>query len=177
MTTIESVWYLYAILLFPVAVYGADAVYKSVDKAGRVTYSSEPPKDAVKVEGVRFPREPSEQDRKAAREHARAVEQKTDARYQTLKERSRRAAQARKEAQRTAERERLAREEAERQQRIDETLDWLANERAYDRGYPHNRLWPYWPPRPVYPSPHPPHPSIRLNRPYVDHINTPARNH
>lgn len=178
MNAIERFWFLSAVLLFPAAVFGADTVYKSVDEAGRVTYSSQPPQDAVEVEGVHLPRGPSAQDTTAAQERARDLEQKADARYKTLKGRRQQAAQARKEAREAAEREQLAREAAERQQRIDESLDQLANERAYYQGSPDDWRWPYRPPRPVYPPhpPRPPHTTIPPNRPYEDHINTPARN-
>lgn len=173
-----SVWFLSAALLAPVAVFGADAIYKSVDESGRITYSSKPPQDAVEIEGVSVPRGPSAQDATAAQDRVKDLEQKTDAQIQTLREGRQQAARARKEAQEAAERQQLAREAADRQRRIDNSLDRLANERDYFRPYPHDWRWPYRPLRPLYPAhpPRPPRRAVPLNRPYEDHINPPTRN-
>jgi hypothetical protein len=168
-----NIWYLFGALLVPVAAFGADSVYKSVDKLGRVTYSSQPPKDAVDMESVPISPGPSATETKAAQERAGEIAQEVDA---WLKERRLQAEQARKEAREAADREELAQEAAERQRRIDDSLDRLANEQDNYRGYPYDWRWPHRPPHPVYPL-HPPGPPRRAmppNRPYRGHINSPA---
>lgn len=165
--------------VLPFAAFGADRVYRSVDEEGRVTYSSQPPKDAVEVEGMDVGPEPSAQTTEEARARVKEIEQRTDAQFQAMMERRRLEAQARREAREEAERRRLEREAADRQRRIDESLDRLAIERPYYRRYPLDWRWPYRPPRPIHRN-HPPrqrhYPIISPNRPYDSHINTPARN-
>lgn len=162
-----------AALLVSVAVFGAESVYKSVDELGRVTYSSQPPKDAVEIVNVPVSPGPSAMEATAARERAGEIAQEVDA---WLKERRLQAAQARKEAREAADREQLAQEAAERQRRIDDSLDRLANEQDNYRAYPYDWRWPHRPPHPVYPL-HPPRPPRRAmppSRPYRGHINSPA---
>ena len=61
------------VLLFVQSV-SAQQIYKSVDKQGNVSYSSEPAKGAVKVETVAPPPAPSRQDVEQAQERYRELE-------------------------------------------------------------------------------------------------------
>jgi len=137
------------ILLLSIQVAFAETLYKSVDREGRITYSSEPPHGAVRVEAVEVETGPSPEAAQRARKEAKDTQQKIDAHYQELLERRQREAEARKEAQEAAERVRIARETAERQQRIEELLEQSARERRYYGPYPYDWRSPYpWrPPR------------------------------
>jgi hypothetical protein len=150
----------------------AQAVYRSVDEAGHVTYSSQPPKDAVEVETVPVAPGPSAEATQEARDQVREMEKRTDAQFESLMDRRRQDASARREAREAAERERAAREAADRQRRMDEAPVYF---RPY---YPLDWRWRYPPHPPVHPPrpPKPDHPVISPNLPYQDHINTPLRN-
>jgi len=117
--------------MLPVVAHGAETVYKSVDEAGHVTYSSRPRESAAEVERVQLPPGPTNEAAEKAQDRANAVEQAVDSQYQEVMERRRKKAQAEQEAQEAAERERVARETAERQQRIEEALDQLETEGPY----------------------------------------------
>ncbi len=144
------VFLLAASLLLPVTASGEGPIYKSVDAAGNVTYSSEPPADAAKVEGIEIPAAPSEETLNQAVERAKDMEQEADVRYQALVERRRQEAEARKKAQEEA-------EAAERARRIQEAIEDSAAQPSY-------YVWPDWrwprPPRPPHP-PIPPRPPLR----------------
>jgi hypothetical protein len=64
---------LLATLLLPTAY--ADQVYKSVDSAGNVTYSSTPP-EGVKAERVDVPPPPTEEETRQAKERVKQAEEK-----------------------------------------------------------------------------------------------------
>jgi len=165
--------------MLPVAAYGAGTVYKSVDEAGHVTYSLQPPKDAIEIEDVQIEPGPSAGAAEKARERAKDMGQMVDVHYQQLMERREQEEQARKEAREAAERERIAREAAARQRRIEESLAQIANERYYFGPSPYDWRWHYPPYRPMYPS-YPPrrpprHPIPPGSRPYKGHIDTPER--
>ena len=54
---------------------GAETIYKSVDAAGRVTYSTTPPGGAAQVQPVSVPPEPSDRDVQDALERRQELEQ------------------------------------------------------------------------------------------------------
>jgi hypothetical protein len=157
----------------PIGAAGADTLYKSIDETGQVTYSSQPPKDAVEVEALQVAPGPSEEEIEKAAERAQRVGQAVDDRYQALMERREQEEQLRKEAEEAEESARIARETAERLQRIEESLEpevtW-----PYYPGYPYNGWRPYPPYRPW---PRPPRDGRKHHRRFQDHINTPARDH
>jgi hypothetical protein len=161
--------------LLPIEICGADTFYKSVDEEGRVTYSSQPPPDAIEVKSLQVEPGPSEEETEQAREQAKKLEQEVDAMYDELVERRTREAQALKEALEAAERERSASELNERLQRIEESLSWPVNAYPYYWRYP----WPWWTrhPRPRPPI-HPPPPARPVApiyypiRPTQSHINS-----
>jgi len=76
----------------------ADTVYKSVDSAGNVSYSDQPPTDAVELEVMEF-REPAPT--RSAEDAARLAEMRetTDRMAADRREREQARAQARREAQ------------------------------------------------------------------------------
>jgi len=149
--------------------FGSDTLYKSIDDAGRVTYSSQPPPTAVEIEEVQVAPGPTAEATENAAARVKETEQKVDAHYRELRERR---------EQEAAERERIARETAERQKRIEESLDQPAMAVPY--------YWPYplrwWGPRPPYRPMNPPYaprpmpPTHRPNRAYKGHINSPLWN-
>jgi hypothetical protein len=115
-------------------------IYKSTDERGRVTYSSDPPADAVDVERVEV-----EQSSPSANENAgERTQQMMDVANQFAQER---LEQERIREKRRAEERQLARE-MEQFRRQQALLDQVG--RSYNRGY----FWPY---RPIH-VPHPGHP-------------------
>ncbi len=132
---------LFAISLLP-AWLGADSapIYKSVDEHGRVTYSSEPPGDAVDVEQLEITDSVSESAAKGSSTRTQEMME-----FARELEQSRLAIEEVRDKER-AERQRLAREEAEFQRQQD-LLDQIG--RSYNRGY-------WWPYRPVIPPIHHP---------------------
>ena len=79
----------------------ADAVYKSVDAQGRVTYSSTPPLDAPKemVEEVSIAPGPTEQQQQEAMERAKKVQEAAQRADEQRQEQDTEAAQARSDAE------------------------------------------------------------------------------
>ena len=72
--------YLIAVLMAVVSgLVTAAEVYKSVDEAGNVTYSAEPPEDSVKVENVKVAPGPSEESIKKAQESHEKTKQTANA--------------------------------------------------------------------------------------------------
>jgi len=162
----------------PIGAAGADTLYKSIDETGQVTYSSQPPKDAVEVEALQVVPGPSADEVENAAERAQRVERAVDDRYQALMERREQEEQLRKEAEEAEESARIARETAERLQRIEESQSLEPGVALpYYPGYPYNGWRPYPPYPPYRPWPRPPRNDRKHNRPFHDHINTPARNH
>jgi hypothetical protein len=159
-----------AALLLATIAAGAESIYKSVDREGRVTYSSQPPSKAARIEAVKVPPTPSAEATDEAIKRIKETKKETDARFKELMESRQQRAEERKEAR---ERKRLETEAAERQQRYDEALEQLRRPALYYPLYP--RYWPYPPQPPVHPL-HPPGPAPVPNKPYHSHINTPARN-
>lgn len=115
-------------------------IYKSVDKQGRITYSSEPPSDAVDVEQLEITDSVSE-----STAEGRSTRTQEMMEFARELEESRLAIEGIREKER-AEKQRLAREEAELQRQQD-LLDQIG--RSYNRGY-------WWPYQPVIPPIHPP---------------------
>jgi len=151
----ERLCLLTAVLLMPVAALAGEAVYKSVDEAGQVTYSAEPPADAAEVETVQLPAEPSEAATKEALKRAKDMEQEVDSRNDAIMERRQQEADAQRKAQEEAQSAELQRGEEE-----EEESDWES------RSYIWNRRdgigpTPPRPPRPPNP-PRPPRPPIPL---------------
>ena len=138
------------VLLIPITLLADDAIYRSVDKAGRVTYSEEPPPDAAKVEPVEIPPGPTDAAVQQSLERAKEMEKAANAQYKARIER-RKQAEAKKAAQEQA-------EAAESSGRNDDSIE-DSQPMYYSPWY-----GGYWgrprPPRP----PRPPHPPI-LPRP------------
>lgn len=151
----EPIWLFLAAYWLPLAALGGEPIYKSVDATGNVTYSEQPPANAAKVEDVQLPPGPSREEMQQSLERAKGVEQAADAHYDAMMERRRQEEEARKKAQEEA-------DAAERQRRLDETIERLESQPSY-------YTWPQWrpyPPRPPHPPhpprpPYPPHPSPR----------------
>lgn len=165
--------FLSAGILFTVAAFASNTVYKSVDESGHVTYSTAPPEDAVEAEAVQIPPGPSAKATEQAIERAKEMEQKADAQFEALTKHRQQEAQARRDAERL----RLERESAERQRHYDQSAERLARDRVYFPIYP-----PYWggiyPPHPPIQLPHPPkpsHPIVVPQRRSHSHINPPTR--
>lgn len=144
-------------LLLPSAACGEDAIYKSVDEAGNVTYSSQPPAGAAKVEEVQVPAGPSEEAIQESLKRTKDMEKEADARYEAMMERRRQDAEAQKKKQEEA-------QAAEKQRQLEEAAKESASEPDY------YYVWPDWRrPRPPYPPhppvpphpPGPPHPPLR----------------
>ena len=149
------------------------AVYKSIDANGNVTYSSTPPPDAARAEAVELTPPPAPSEIEAAQQRAQALQELGD---QASREREERSAQL-------AESRQAAREEAARQQSA-EPPPGAADYRGYGwafpayPGYPPGYLRPGYlrpdylqpgvrPPWPEHPAPPPPavNPMTRLNHP------------
>ena len=93
-------WYLMAVLMAVVSgLVTAAEVYKSVDEAGNVTYSSEPPEDSVKVDNVEVAPGPSEESVKKAQEAHEKTKQTANAIDKENKELEAKRAHERKEAE------------------------------------------------------------------------------
>jgi hypothetical protein len=141
-----------AALLLPVPLPADDAIYRSVDKAGRVTYSAEPPPGAAKVERVELPAGPTEAAVEQSLQRAKQMEQAADAQSKAMLER-RKEADAQKAAQAQA-------EAAESSGRNDESPEGADSQPMYYapwyQGY-WGRPHPPHPPRPPHP-PQPPRP-------------------
>lgn len=164
---------LLALFALPIAALAAGVVYKSVDETGHVTYSTEPPRDAVETEAMHVPPGPSAETTEMAIERAREMEQKADARFEAMAKRRQEEAQARRDEERL----RLDGEAAERHRKLDDSSERLDRERVYFPVYP-----PYWRgiyrPHPPVHLPHPPKPARPVVRPQMgshSHINPPTR--
>jgi hypothetical protein len=132
---------LFAIGLIPAWLIADPApIFKSVDEHGRVTYSSEPPVEAVAVEQLDISNSVAETDAQGSNTRTRQMME-----FARELEESRLAIEEVREKER-AERQRLAREEDEFQRQQD-LLDQIG--RSYNRGY-------WWPYRPVIPPVHRP---------------------
>lgn len=169
----SSALLLIAIFAWPIAALATGVIYKSVDETGHVTYSTEPPGNAVGAEAMLVPRGPSEQATEQAIERARAMEQKTDARFEAMAKRRREEAQARRDEERLQ----LEREAAERRRQLDDSSERFDRERVYYPVYPRYRGGIY-PPHPPVHLPYPPkpaHPIVRPQGPSHSHINPPTR--
>jgi hypothetical protein len=178
MKGLSKLLFLPVVAALPSGVCAAEMVYKSVDEAGQVTYSSRPPPDSIEVEGRPLAPGPSAEAVRYARKRAKETQQKVDSWCQALRKRRDQEAEARKEAQEEARRERMAREKVDGLRRLEESLEQPVAAFPYYRPHPldwrrpipshHTRHPPYAPrPRP---------PVNRFNRPYQDHINSPLRN-
>lgn len=100
---------------------GADAIYKSVDADGRVTYSSQPSPDAVRAQTLAVPNdEPAEEERQAATQRAGEIGEAVERLEQERLQKQARGQQQIKEATRAVD-EAKARLEASRVQQED---DW-----------------------------------------------------
>lgn len=141
-----------ALLWLPLAAFGEDAIYKSIDKAGHVTYSAQPPLGSATVEDVHLPPGPTEESVQDSLKRASSIEEAADACYDAIMERRRQEAEARKQAQKEA-------EAAERQRQIEEALQQQASGPSYYYGDQPDwrRPFPPHPPHPPHP-PRPPHP-------------------
>lgn len=62
-------------LLAPAFAVAAEPVYKSVDEQGNVTYSAEPPADAVQSEQIAVPPPPTEEEVKRAEDATRQLQE------------------------------------------------------------------------------------------------------
>jgi chaperonin cofactor prefoldin len=100
----------------------AEAVYKSVDAQGRVTYSSTPPPDAPgeMVEEVSIEPGPTEQQQQEAMERAKKLQEVTQRADEQRQEQAAEAAQARSDAEQELKDAEAALEEA----RIRHPDDW-----------------------------------------------------
>lgn len=173
MKSLDQFTFLVAVLLPPVLALAGSTVYKSVDEAGHVTFSTEPPEDAVRTETVHVPPGPSAQATEQAVERARELEKRSDAQFEALTRRRQQKAQARRDAERL----RLDREAAERKRRIDEAAENRVRQPSYYPAYPLYWGRPY-PPRPPVNLPYPPKPArpvIPRQRRSHSHINPPTR--
>lgn len=121
----------------------AEPVYRSVDAAGEVSFSSKPPASAVEVEEVVFEPGPTEEEISAARE--RMQEQIDNA--ERLSE-SRRADQAARQEQ--LDQRRYENPPYPQQQADDPDYYGYPYRYGYRPGYPHR---PVKPPPPVEPAP------------------------
>jgi hypothetical protein len=140
------------VLLIPVTLLADDTFYRSVDEAGRVTYSAQPPAGAAKVEQVDVPAGPSDAAVQQALERAKKMENAADAQYKAMTER-RKEAEAQRAAQERA-------DAADSKERDDQTLEDPDSQPMYYapwyQGY-WGRPHPPHPPRPPHP-PKPPRP-------------------
>jgi hypothetical protein len=174
MKRLSKLLFLPLVAALPSGNCAAEMIYKSVDEAGQVTYSSQPPPGSIEVEDMPLAPGPSAEAVRYARERAKDTQETVDSRRQALRKRRDKEAEARKEARR----ERMARERDERLRRIEESLEQPVAAFPYYRPYPSDWRRPsssHHPQFPPYP-PRPRHPIKRLNRPYQDHINSPLRN-
>lgn len=179
MKPVARVWlFVFSLTLSVAAVEAATPIYRSVDEAGQVTFSSEPPKGAVEVESLDIGPGPSSVAEEEARARMKEAEQRTDARFDAMMERRRLEQQGRREAREEAERRRWEREAEDRRFRDDSSGGYVIERPNYRRYSPGWRR-PHRPPRPVHPI-HPPryrpHPNVVPNRPHDSHINPPTRN-
>jgi len=126
----------------------AGEVYKSVDAAGNVTYSTTPPADAVEVQAVDLPPGPSEQQVQEAVERAGQTRQAAD----KMTEQRRQKEQAYRER-----REQAGQENVQSQAPADTSGDSY-----YGAGWG----YPYYP-RPIRPHPPKPRPPIEPPPPPV----------
>jgi hypothetical protein len=133
-----------ALVLLPLASPAEETLYKSVDAAGNVTYSDEPPSDAAQIEDLQIRQGPTPEATQEAAERSERMTKEADARYDALMEQRRQQAEARQQAAATRQRE-LERQHAEQDDTDDdETVIYT---------------WPPWPPH-YHPHPHPPRPPI-----------------
>jgi len=98
----------------------ADAVYKSVDADGNVTYSANPPPEAVETQSIALPEEPSAAQRQEAEQRARQLEQAAGNAQKKLK----RAQPGRGNTVEKAEKELEKAREALEQAKVQKPTDW-----------------------------------------------------
>jgi hypothetical protein len=126
-----SFWIL---LGFSPLLVAAPAIYKSVDEQGHVTYSSEPPKDAVQVEEVKTAPAPKVEDGNA-QDRARSMMDMANELEQGRLEQEKLRAEEKREQQR------LARE----QEQIEQQQKLLDEMERYNNGWVRGNYWPYPP--------------------------------
>ena len=145
-------------LLIAASAAAQQAVYKSIDANGNVTYSSTPPPDAARAEAVELTPPPAPTEIEAAQQRAQALQELGDQAYREREERSAELAESR----------RAAREEAARQQSAEPPPEaanyggygWgLPAYPGYPPGYLPPGVRPPWPERPAPPQPAPPQPA------------------
>jgi len=173
MTSAKHLDLLVALFLLPVTAFAGNTIYRSVDDAGHVTFSTEPPVDAARTETVRVPPGPSAQETEQAIERVRELEQRSDAQFEALTKRRQQEAQARRDTERL----RLDRESAERKRRIDEAAEYRVRQPSYYPAYPLYWRRPH-PPHPPVNLPYPPEPArpvFRRPQRSHSHINPPTR--
>lgn len=145
--------FILAILVFglpALLVAAPPVIYKSVDEQGRVTYSSEPLQDAVKVEEVQTTPAP-EQEAVNARERTKGMMEMANELERARLEKEKRRAEEQRERQRLAQQK----AQLEQQQKLLEEME------RYNHGWIRGRYWPYPPVvRPLPSVPRPPRPQV-----------------
>jgi uncharacterized protein with WD repeat len=137
-----------ALTSLALAAGAGETLYKSVDAAGNVTYSDEPPADAVQVQDVQVEPGPTPEAEQEAAVRSKQMTREADAAYDALMEQRRQQAEAREKARQEAEAARQR--ELERQRAAEDDTDDDATV-IY--------TWPPWPPH-HHPRPHPPRPPV-----------------
>ena len=117
--------------------FASEAIYKSVDAQGNVTFSSKPPAGAEAVERIEIPEAPSAEDTAAADERAKNI----------IEEADRLSAERQDKEKALAEKRKQAAEEEERRRKETESAEQEAQQGSRE-------YWYYYPPPPV--RPHPP---------------------
>jgi hypothetical protein len=133
-----------ALVFLPLASPAEETLYKSIDAAGNVTYSDEPPINAVRVEDVQVQQGPPPEAAQEADERLERMTEEADARYDALMEQRRQQAEVRQQAAATRQRE-LERQRVEEDDTDDDATVIYT--------------WPPWPPH-YHPHPHPPRPPL-----------------
>lgn len=110
------------------------AIYKSVDEKGHVTYSSEPPRDAVKIEEVQTRSSPAP-DPGNARERTESMMNMANELERGRLEKEKLRAEDQREKQRLAQQK----AQLEQQQKMLDDME------RYNHGWIRGRYWPYPP--------------------------------
>jgi len=95
----EKRYLMVVLIILQSGLVAADQVYKSVDEAGNVTYSSTPPEDSVEVDNVELAPGPSEESVKKAQESHEKTKQTANAIDKQNKELDAKRAEERKAAE------------------------------------------------------------------------------
>ena len=127
-------WSWTILLSLPALLAAAPTIYKSVDEKGRVTYSSEPIKDAVQVEEVKTQPSPSSDTENAVDRTKSMMDMARELEEGRLEKEKLRADEKR-------EQQRIAREN-EQFERQKQLLDEMER---YNQGWVRGRYWPYPP--------------------------------